>query len=121
MRIKQETLMVRWQDSVNLVLGLWLAVSPWALGFATQEAAMWNALLVGLAIAVLALAALWAFQKWHEWINAALGAWLMVSPQVLGFATLQAAMWNNAIVGLAVIALALWSAITTHTGVAART
>jgi hypothetical protein len=123
MRNVQETLISRWQDIANLVLGLWLALSPWALGFITENSATWNAQIVGLAIAVLALAALWAFQKWYEWANAALGAWLIVSPDILGFVTLQAAMWNQAIVGILVAALAFWSALTTdHTGgIAAKT
>jgi hypothetical protein len=50
--------------------------------------------------AVAAIAALAAFQKWEEWVNAALGAWLIVSPFILGFGSVTAALWNQLIVGV---------------------
>ncbi|MBE3574345.1 MAG: SPW repeat protein [Firmicutes bacterium] len=43
-----------WQGWVNLVLGIYLAVSPWIVGFSTQAAAMWNNLIVGIVVAILA-------------------------------------------------------------------
>jgi SPW repeat len=62
-------------------------------------------------IAVAAFAALAAFQKWEEWINAALGAWLIVSPFILGFSAISAALWNQLGVGLVVLVLAAWAAM----------
>ncbi len=42
-----------WEDGLELVLGLWLAVTPWALGYTFGSALRYNALIVGLVIFVL--------------------------------------------------------------------
>lgn len=48
-----------WAVVLNLLVGIWVAVSPWVLARAEQvtvpQTAMWNNLIVGLAVAVLAL------------------------------------------------------------------
>lgn len=46
-----------WQEWANAIIGLWLLVSPWVMGFAGTEnaAALWNHLLVGLVVGGLAL------------------------------------------------------------------
>lgn len=38
----------RWQDWLNLALGIWLFFSPWMLGFSFDESALWNTLIVGI-------------------------------------------------------------------------
>lgn len=104
----------QWRDVANLVLGLWVLISPWALGFAaepTAQAAVWNANVVGVIIAVAALAAIVQFHKWEEWVNAILAAWLIVSPWIFGVAALSALLWNQIIIGLVIGALALWTAL----------
>jgi hypothetical protein len=108
-------LTAQWKDAVNLVLGLWLILSPWALHFAAVRAPLWNASAVGLIIAVAALAALISFQRWEEWIEAALGLWLIVSPYLLGFTAQMNATVNQVIVGLIVAALAVWAAAAAET------
>ena len=62
------------------------------------------------------MTALAAVQKWEEWINAALGAWLIVSPFIMGFGALGVALWNQLIVGVLVGGLALWAALTDSHG-----
>ena len=106
------TLSRQWQDALNALLGLWLIVSPWALGFVSETAPAWNAWVPGVIIAVAAIAALVAFHAWEEWVTAALGAWLVVSPWILGFVALTIAFWNTVLVGVVVAALALWGAMT---------
>jgi membrane protein YdbS with pleckstrin-like domain len=98
----QEKVKTAWQDTVNLVLGAWLGLSPAILSYTGETTPAWNAYAVGLAIVVMAAAAIWAFQKWEEWINAALGAWLIGSPWVLGYSTMQTPLWNQIIVGVLV-------------------
>ena len=109
-----------WQDWGNLVLGLWIFASPWVLqlttatgaeatGGAANNAAMWSLYIVGIAIAVLAVTALFAFQAWEEWTNVALGVWLFVSPWVLGFSSSTLLMWNAVIAGALVVVLAGWA------------
>lgn len=97
-----------WQDVGNLVAGVWMIVSPWVLAYQAQPRPMWNAVVLGVVIAAVALSALWQAFAWQEWANLVLGAWLVVSPWTLGFSALQAATVNAVIVGLIVAALAIW-------------
>ena len=110
----------RWRDWVMLVLGAWLFLSPWILGFAGgvpvgaeqaiagPAAAAWNAWVVGVVIAALAIWAIVMFAEWQDWLNGILGVWLVIAPWALGFSSLAAASWNHVIVGLLVVACAAW-------------
>lgn len=49
-----------WEEWTETALGLWLAASPWVLGFEPQVARV-NAVVVGLVVLTLAL---WALQDW---------------------------------------------------------
>ncbi|GEM90158.1 SPW repeat protein [Oceanithermus desulfurans] len=102
--------MKRWQDWVNLVLGLWLVVSPWILAFSQNTAALWNALIVGAIFVVLSLLALADAKPWEEWSELVVALWLLVSPWVLGYSALSAAMWNAVIVAVIVGVLAYTAA-----------
>ena len=101
----------QWRDFINLLLGIWVFVSPWVLGFSATQIAAWNANAVGLVIAVAAVAAFVQFHRWEEWVNIVLGAWLIASPWVLAVAAVQALVWNQVIAGAIVCGLAVWSAI----------
>jgi len=46
-----------WQDGTNALLGLWLMVAPWAMGFAGHMTARTNSIVVGSLVAVLAVLA----------------------------------------------------------------
>jgi hypothetical protein len=48
-----------WHDWANGVLGVWLVIAPWVLGFAAVSAAVWNHVVVGLLIVVAAAWELW--------------------------------------------------------------
>ncbi len=109
-----------WQDWGNLVLGLWILASPWVLqlttavgaevtGGATNNAVTWNLSLVGIVVAALAVASIFAFQAWEEWTNVGLGVWLFVSPWVLGFSSSTLLMWNAVIAGALIVILAGWA------------
>ena len=98
-----------WEDPLNLVLGLWMLVSPWLLDHVANAGATWNAVIVGAIIALAALIALFQVRAWEEWTNVVLGVWLAISPWILGFSGLTAAMWNALIVGIVVAVLALWT------------
>jgi SPW repeat len=104
-----EKLAARWKDAANGVFGLWLAASPWILSYATEAVPAWNARVVGVIIAIAAIAALIAFQNWGEWVNTALAAWLLVSPFLLGFNNLTSATANQIDVAVLVGGLALAS------------
>jgi hypothetical protein len=103
-----------WQDTANFVLGLWLIVSPWMLGYAGEASPTGHAIITGAIIAAVAAAALFAFRPWEEWINVAAAAWLAVSPWVLGYSTNQVAVWNQIVIAVPVLLLALWSMAIEH-------
>ena len=56
-----------WQDAVNLVLGAWLALSPWVLGFSANGQAMLAAVATGIPIAALALCTLSTGKDYNAW------------------------------------------------------
>ena len=97
-----------WQDPVNALLGAWLVISPWVLGFAQDMTVMGNMVIVGVLLIAAALGAIFLPRAWEEWTEAALGLFMVVSPWLLGFATMQAAMISAVVTGLVVLALALW-------------
>ncbi len=99
-----------WQDTVNFLLGLALFLSPFVLDFGADRAPALNAHIVGAVIAILALATMLAFQAWEEWVSAALGAWLIIAPWVLGFSGHATAMLTHVLIGIATLVLALWAA-----------
>jgi hypothetical protein len=100
-------------DAVNIIAGFGLLLSPWYLGYAAETNAAWNAWIVGAAVTLVAIAALFAFHQAEEWANIVLGLWAVIAPWALGFAALASAMWAHVIAGLVVAVLAavsLWSA-----------
>lgn len=94
-----------WQDWTNLLLAMWLFVSPWALGLAFASvpagsasaakaglvAAAWNAWIFGVVVALIAGAALFQVRQWEEWTNLVIGIWVAISPWVLSFSGASAA------------------------------
>jgi hypothetical protein len=48
-----------WQDWLNGVLGAWLVIAPWVLGFGSLATAAWNHVSVGLLVL--------AFAAWELW------------------------------------------------------
>lgn len=44
-----------WEEWINLLVGVWLFFSPWILGFAGMPVVMWNFLIVGALMFVLAI------------------------------------------------------------------
>lgn len=96
-------------DVLNLILGAFLFFTPWIFGFAAGAETL-NAIISGIIIAVLSIAALAAFMEWEEWLNLVAGLWVLVSPWLLGFAN-TTAMGVHVIVGILVVVIAaveLW-------------
>ena len=102
-----------WEDWVDMVLGAWLAMSPWILGFTDSDGATRNALIVGIAIAVLSGSTFLIYNAIEEWIDAVLGIWLIISPWVLGASANKAVVADFVIVGALVAGLSgyeIWAA-----------
>ncbi|WP_041388758.1 SPW repeat protein [Polaromonas sp. JS666] len=101
-----------WQDPLNALIGVWVILSPWALGFQDIQMAMANAVVIGVALLAAGLGATFVPRAWEEWTEGAIGLWLMASPWALGFSMHRNAMLSALIAGIAVVALALWTLLT---------
>lgn len=102
----------RWQDWVMLIFGAWLFFSPfWMAGYASNTStAAWNSYIFGVLVAIFALAALATPRRWEEWVELALGVWLVISPFVLAFYRVEyGAAWNQIILGVLIAVDSLWA------------
>ncbi len=106
----------RWQNWANVVLGIILFIAPWVtgtayhLGLTADAHAAWDAWIVGLSVALVALWSLDAPRSFiPESINVLLGIWLFIAPWVLGFAGLTGPAWTAWIIGILVIIMAAWA------------
>jgi SPW repeat len=91
------------QDWINLICGVLLFLSPWALGFSGDVMAARAAWIGGVVMFILAVAALVQFAEWEEWVELIVGALVVISPWVLGFAAVHAAMWSCVVLGVIVV------------------
>ncbi|RFA29168.1 hypothetical protein CAI21_10385 [Alkalilimnicola ehrlichii] len=48
----------RWQDWLNLLLGIWLILAPWVLGYLEVPVAAWVHTILGLIVAAISLFAI---------------------------------------------------------------
>ena len=101
-----------WQDAVNAILGVWLMLSPWAVGYQAESAATVNAIIIGLALLAAALGAIFVPRAWEEWTECLLGLWMIVSPWALGFSTMRPAQLTAVASGIVIMVLALWTLFT---------
>jgi hypothetical protein len=106
---------IYWDSGVNIFLGLWLIVAPFLLGYSDTAAPLWNDIILGVAIALLAAIRVFGALKTPSvsWTNVVLGAWLVVAPFILGYSGLTGALWNDILIGLLVIILGWRSATAT--------
>jgi len=98
------------QDWINLVCGVLLFISPWALGFSGDMMAARTAWVGGIVIAVMGIAALVQFAEWEDWVALIAGVLMIISPWTLGFAAMYYAAWTMVVLGL-IVALASVSEI----------
>lgn len=101
-----------WQDPVNAILGAWLVLSPWLLGFSGLMIATTSAVAIGLLLIASSLGAMQVPQAWEEWMDVGLGVALVIAPWLLGFDGHGVAMQNALVTGLAVTVLAVWVLLT---------
>ena len=89
------------------MLGLWLFLS--AFLWPHDHFQLVNAWVVGIAAVTAALVALGGYD-WGRYLNAALGAWLIIST-LLRPSTSVATSWNHLLVGFAMILFGLMSSL----------
>ena len=92
-------------DLYTLACGVFLLIAPWLFGFVRPLGRL-DAEIVGLAVIVLSIAAIFVFAEWEEWLKVLLGVWLIAAPWALGFAH-TSAMHVSIACGLIVTFLAL--------------
>lgn len=100
---------LEWEDWVGIGLGIWLLVSPWALGYSGQAAATMNALILGSILVLEEMLEVGVHEMVEEWIDVVAGLWLIASPFILGFAADTAASVSTVAVGLLTVLFAAWA------------
>ena len=95
----------QWEDWTSWVIGIGLVLSPWSFMFWPESRALENAVVCGFLLVFFEAVTLTVQRRWEEYANIALGAWLVISPFVLGISSV-AARGLFIVVGLIVIALA---------------
>lgn len=102
-----ETGQARSVEGLALLVGLYAAISPWILDFGAANTAMTvSNLIVGLAVAVLAMDLGSAYSRAHglSWVLPVLGAWIIVGQFVITGTVLSAGIViSNAIAGALII------------------
>jgi SPW repeat len=96
----------------NLVLGLWLMISPFVLGLLNQRVfgVLWEDFLLGFAIATFSLWRLWSRTgaAFADFMMMALGLTTLLNPILYHYFNIEGAAWNNLAVGSAVFVLAIY-------------
>jgi SPW repeat len=85
-----------------LLAGLYVAASPWIVGFSATGSLATSDLIVGIAVAFLAYGFATTLDRAHgmTWTVPVLGVWVIVSPWILpGFAATAGMMWSNVVAG----------------------
>jgi hypothetical protein len=100
---------------LNLLAGIWLIITPFWMGYWVAPGPLWNNLIVGIVVAVLALIRAFAPAEnvVLSWINLILGLWLIMSPFFLPYQWFIVAVHNDMFTGLVISILSLWSALAT--------
>lgn len=105
-----------WQNWINLTLGVWLIIAAFVPGItASQGASLWNDLVVGI---VVLLVAIWAALQNRQslcWLNALAGGWLLISAFIPGITAVQSGnLWNDLIIGIVITTVGVWAIL--HSG-----
>ncbi|AWS46071.1 SPW repeat protein [Streptosporangium sp. 'caverna'] len=95
-------------DGLSLLAGLWLAISPWVVGFNGLSRISVSNLVTGIALAALAMAFAAAFGRTYglSWIAAIIGIWTIIVPWVTGSAT-TSTIWTNVVTGVVIFLLGM--------------
>ena len=98
----------RWQDWVALVAGVYAFLSP--IWTATAAVATGTLILLGIVIALVALASLAGpDDAILQGLMAALGVVMFISPWVMGFAGTTGMAWTAWIVGAVTVIAGVWA------------
>lgn len=97
----KETMYKRqWQDMFNFLLGFWLVIAPWVMGYADTRFAVGNSVIMGVAMLVFSSAALIKPDVWQEFMSVLVGFLTTISPVTVGYTEHTTAVWVSVGVGL---------------------
>jgi SPW repeat len=107
----------RTASGINILLGIWLIVSPWVFDYSGRGPVL-NSVYVGALISILAAFRLATLDRSAglSAINLILGLWTIASPWVCGYSPNVGAVWDNLLLGIAIATLASWSGSATLFG-----
>jgi len=98
-----------WQDVASLLLGVWLVLSPFALGFA--GAAVWMTVVLGLFVILFAVEGFVMSSYLEEWGEIVLGLVLLVVASTVGYEWRSATL-SSMVSGTLVILFGAWELLT---------
>jgi hypothetical protein len=99
---------------LNLILGLWLMISPFVLVTLNRSIlkTLWEDLLLGFGIATFSLCRVFSRKEdeiaLSDWFVTTLGFLTLINPFLYSYFKLKAAAWNNLSVGALVLLLAIY-------------
>ncbi|HEY4444891.1 MAG TPA: SPW repeat protein [Steroidobacteraceae bacterium] len=107
----------RTASGINILLGIWLIVSPWIFGYSGTSAVM-NSVIIGALISILAASRLASLRDSAvlSGVNLILALWIIASPWVYGYTTNVGGVRDNVLLGVAMATLASWSGSATFFG-----
>ncbi|MFF4775496.1 SPW repeat protein [Microtetraspora fusca] len=97
-------------DGLTLLAGIYLAVSPWIVGFRTLPNITVNNLITGILVALLALGYSSAYGRTYglAWVAPVVGVWTIISPWVIsGPNNRLGVIISNVVVGAIILLLGL--------------
>jgi hypothetical protein len=103
-----ETPTARAVDGLTFLTGLYLAISPWVVGFQSLTPLTVTNVMTGLVMVGLAFGLAAAYERFHglAWVIPVLGIWTLIAPWVVrGGVNTTPAVTNNVIVGIVAILL----------------
>jgi hypothetical protein len=106
-------------SGILIIVGIWELLAPFIWGYATSIEPLWNDVLFGAALIVLAgvsvLSESETTDRGLDWVNTVIGLWLIAAPFVLAYTSLTSALWNDIIVGIITVVLSTWAAVSVAT------
>ncbi|KKC01829.1 SPW repeat protein [Mycobacterium nebraskense] len=105
-----ESMSAHFTFGLALLTGLYVAASPWMVGFSATGSLATSDLIVGIAAAFLAYGFATALDRAHgmTWTMPVLGVWVIVSLWILpGVALTAGMMWSNIVAGALLTLLGL--------------
>ena len=98
----------RWPDVINLMIGVWLLLSP-SIGFGSRTyVSALNSWAIGFVVTGGAIVGLMSSEDWIEWVNLVAGTWLVLAPFVFGYSGDSAAALNHLAAGGFTLLFAAW-------------